>query len=132
MQGRYGEITCPLLLLNSPQDHVVEPDNGDHLAATYGGPVERILLELARKGMDRQAAYVVVQRNAMRMYEEAVDFKTARVTEEITLGKDVEIHIYDDAGHGFENPNNKQGYVQKDADEAYELQTKFFAEKLKK
>jgi len=45
MQGRYGEITCPLLLLNSPQDHVVEPENGDHLAATYGGPVERILLE---------------------------------------------------------------------------------------
>ena len=29
-----------------------------------------ILLELARKGMDRQAAYVIVQRNAMRMYEE--------------------------------------------------------------
>ncbi len=37
-----------------------------------GGVVnsQRILLELARKGMDRQAAYVIVQRNAMRMYEE--------------------------------------------------------------
>ncbi len=44
-----------------------------------GGVVnsQRILLELAKKGMDRQAAYVIVQRNAMRMYEEGVDFKTA-------------------------------------------------------
>jgi len=45
MESRYGEITCPLLLLNSPQDHVVEPENGDFLAATFGGPVERIFLE---------------------------------------------------------------------------------------
>lgn len=44
-----------------------------------GGVVnsQRILLDLARRGMDRQAAYVIVQRNAMRMYEEKVDFKTA-------------------------------------------------------
>ena len=44
-----------------------------------GGVVnsQRLLLELARKGMDRQAAYVVVQRNAMRFFEENVDFKTA-------------------------------------------------------
>ena len=41
----YGRIQIPLLLLNSPQDHVVEPAQGDHLAAAYGGPVERILLE---------------------------------------------------------------------------------------
>jgi adenylosuccinate lyase len=42
-----------------------------------GGVVnsQRILLELARKGMDRQAAYVVVQRNAMKMYEEGVSFR---------------------------------------------------------
>jgi adenylosuccinate lyase len=41
-----------------------------------GGVVnsQRILLELARKGMDRQAAYVIVQRNAMRMYEQGVPF----------------------------------------------------------
>jgi len=44
-----------------------------------GGVVnsQRILLELARRGFDRQRAYVLVQRNAMRMYEEGVDFKTA-------------------------------------------------------
>jgi adenylosuccinate lyase len=44
-----------------------------------GGVVnsQRILLELARKGMDRQAAYVIVQRNAMKMYEEGVDFRSS-------------------------------------------------------
>jgi carboxylesterase len=45
MRDRYGEITCPLLLLTSPQDHVVEPSNGDFLAETFGGPVERISLD---------------------------------------------------------------------------------------
>jgi carboxylesterase len=44
IEGRYGELTCPLLLLNSPQDHVVEPSNADFLAETYGGPVERVSL----------------------------------------------------------------------------------------
>ena len=45
MVDRYGELTCPLLLLTSPQDHVVDPGNGNFLAETYGGPVERISLE---------------------------------------------------------------------------------------
>jgi carboxylesterase len=45
MFERYGEITCPLLLLTSPQDHVVEPSNGDFLAETFGGPMERISLD---------------------------------------------------------------------------------------
>jgi carboxylesterase len=43
--GRLAEITCPLLLVNSVQDHVVEPLNGDHLAEHFGGPLQRILLE---------------------------------------------------------------------------------------
>ena len=44
-----------------------------------GGVVnsQRILLELARKGMDRQAAYVIVQRNAMRMFEHGGTFREA-------------------------------------------------------
>jgi carboxylesterase len=41
----YPSMTIPMLLLNSPQDHVVEPAQGDFLAATYGGPIERIMLE---------------------------------------------------------------------------------------
>jgi adenylosuccinate lyase len=45
-----------------------------------GGVVnsQRLLLELvARKGMDRQAAYAIVQRNAAKTYEEGIDFKSA-------------------------------------------------------
>jgi carboxylesterase len=42
---RFGELHCPLLLMSSPQDHVVDPANADHLASTYGGPVERVTLE---------------------------------------------------------------------------------------
>ena len=41
----YGEMTCPMLLMNSPQDHVVDPAAAEFLAASYGGPVERITLE---------------------------------------------------------------------------------------
>jgi carboxylesterase len=40
-----GKITSPLLLLNSPQDHVVPPPNSDLLAESVTGPVERIALE---------------------------------------------------------------------------------------
>jgi carboxylesterase len=42
---RYGELTMPLLLITSHQDHVVEPANSEHLAATYGGDVEHVWLE---------------------------------------------------------------------------------------
>jgi carboxylesterase len=42
---RYGELTMPLLLITSRQDHVVEPANSEHLAATYGGDVEHVWLE---------------------------------------------------------------------------------------
>src|SRR5690606_15686696 len=36
-----------------------------------------VLLELAKRGVDRQAAYVIVQRNAMRTYSEGIDFLSA-------------------------------------------------------
>ncbi len=44
-----------------------------------GGVVhsQRLLLELARRGVDRQAAYVIVQRNAMRFFETGVAFKAS-------------------------------------------------------
>jgi len=48
----------PLLLLNSPQDHVVEPAQAEHLAAVYGGPLERVTLErsfhVATQDFDRE------------------------------------------------------------------------------
>jgi carboxylesterase len=45
MADRYGELTMPLLLFTSRQDHVVEPAQSEHLAATYGGPVDHRWLE---------------------------------------------------------------------------------------
>jgi carboxymethylenebutenolidase len=48
------------------------------------------------------------------------------------LGKKVDIKIYDDAGHGFENPNNKDGYRADDAADASKRTTEFFAGTLKK
>jgi len=45
LAGEYPRMRQPLLLLSSPQDHVVEPAQGDFLAATYGGPVERVSLD---------------------------------------------------------------------------------------
>jgi carboxylesterase len=40
-----GTIECPVLLMNSPQDHVVPPSSSDILAAGVSGPVERVTLE---------------------------------------------------------------------------------------
>src|SRR6516164_6330453 len=48
-----------------------------------------------------------------------------------TLGKTVEIHIFPDAGHAFENPNNKQGYRADDASQAWKLTADFLAKYLK-
>ena len=40
-----GTIECPVLLMNSPQDHVVPPVSGDIVAERVSGPVERVTLE---------------------------------------------------------------------------------------
>jgi carboxymethylenebutenolidase len=47
------------------------------------------------------------------------------------LGKNVEIKIYPDAGHGFENPVNKDGYRPDDTADAWKRTVKFFATTLK-
>ena len=47
------------------------------------------------------------------------------------LGKTVDIHIFPDAGHAFENPNNKAGYRADDTAEAWKLTTAFIAKYLK-
>jgi carboxymethylenebutenolidase len=47
-------------------------------------------------------------------------------------GKKVDIVVYPDAGHAFENPNNKDGYRPKDAADAWDKTVKFLAETLKK
>jgi carboxymethylenebutenolidase len=48
------------------------------------------------------------------------------------LGKRVEIKIYPDVGHAFENPNNKAGYRPDDAADAWKLTVNFLADTLKK
>jgi len=46
-------------------------------------------------------------------------------------GKKVEIKIYPDAGHAFENPNNKEGYRADDAADAWKRTVAFLAAELK-
>jgi carboxymethylenebutenolidase len=46
-------------------------------------------------------------------------------------GNRVEVVIYPDAGHGFENPNNKTGYRADDAADAWKHTTTFLASTLK-
>ncbi|HXM62543.1 MAG TPA: dienelactone hydrolase family protein [Terriglobales bacterium] len=48
------------------------------------------------------------------------------------LGKKVEIVIYPNAGHAFENPNNKAGYRADDAADAWKRTVDFLAQTLKK
>jgi carboxymethylenebutenolidase len=48
------------------------------------------------------------------------------------LGKKIDIKIYDDAGHAFENPNNKGGYRADDAADAWKRTVDFLAMTLKK
>ena len=47
-------------------------------------------------------------------------------------GKKADIKIYPDAGHAFENPNNKGGYRAVDAADAWQRTVKFLNETLKK
>jgi carboxymethylenebutenolidase len=48
------------------------------------------------------------------------------------LGKKTDIKIYPEAGHAFENPNNKQGYRAEDAADAWKRTIDFLAANLKK
>lgn len=45
LQGRLADITCPVLVLTSPEDHVVPAESSDHLAAAVSGPVRRVSLD---------------------------------------------------------------------------------------
>jgi carboxylesterase len=42
--GRFSELTVPLLLFSSTNDHVVPPADSAHLAAAHGGDVELVTL----------------------------------------------------------------------------------------
>jgi carboxylesterase len=44
-RGDLAKIECPVLIMTSPQDHVVQPSDSDLLAGAVTGPVERVTLE---------------------------------------------------------------------------------------
>jgi carboxylesterase len=67
-----GKIACPVLIMTSTQDHVVEPANSDLLAERVGGPVERVTLE-------RSFHVATVDYDKDLINERAVDF-ARRVT----------------------------------------------------
>ena len=48
------------------------------------------------------------------------------------LGKKIDVKIYPDAGHAFENPNNKGGYREADAQDAWNKAVAFLESTLKK
>jgi adenylosuccinate lyase len=75
-------IACDFMLhrfAGLMQDLRVYPERMLQNLALLRGVIysQSVLLELAKKGMDRQAAYVIVQRNAMKTYEQGIDFKDA-------------------------------------------------------
>jgi len=69
---------------------VVYPENMKRNMALTGGLYfsQRFLLALVDKGVDRQEAYVLVQRNAMPVWEQGKDFK-----EELLNDPDVAKHL---------------------------------------
>ena len=73
MAARYGDLRMPLLLFTSRHDHVVEPSHSEHLAATYGGPVDHRWLErsyhVATMDFDRDVIAVEATAFARRVVE---------------------------------------------------------------
>jgi carboxylesterase len=55
---KYSAIKVPMLLLNSVNDHVVDPKQSDYLVEHYGGNVERVMLarsyHVATQDYDKQ------------------------------------------------------------------------------
>ncbi len=48
------------------------------------------------------------------------------------MGKKIDVKVYDDAGHAFENPNNKDGYRAADAADAWKRIVDFLSSTLQK
>jgi adenylosuccinate lyase len=90
--GPDATVTCDFMLhrfAGLMENLRVYPERMAQNMDALGGVIhsQTLLLELARRGMDRQAAYVLVQRNAMRVYEEGVGFKEALLSDAELLHK---------------------------------------------
>ena len=64
---RLGDVTCAVLIMTSPNDHVVDPTASDLLAEKVSGPVERVALE-------RSFHVATVDYDAELIQERAVEF----------------------------------------------------------
>jgi adenylosuccinate lyase len=64
---------------------IVYPERMKANLEKMGGLIysEAILLLLARKGLSREEAYGIVQKNAMKVWEEGADFKTLLSRDEV-------------------------------------------------
>ena len=73
VQERLADVRCPVLLLTSPQDHVVDPVSSDTLAAGVSGPVRRVALERSYHvaTLDHDAA--LLEREAVAFARHALD-----------------------------------------------------------
>ncbi len=67
LQGELGSVTCPVLVLTSAEDHVVDPANSDTLATSVSGPVERVALE-------RSYHVATLDHDAELIAERAIEF----------------------------------------------------------
>jgi carboxylesterase len=67
LQAVLPNITCPALVMQSPNDHVVDPSSADHVAGLLGGPVERLSL-------DRSFHVATLDYDKELIQERAVDF----------------------------------------------------------
>jgi adenylosuccinate lyase len=86
---------------------VVYPENMKRNLELFGGLVhsERVLLALARKGMAREDAYRLVQRNAMKTWDAGSDFQQSLKADAdvAKLLSTAEIDACFDLGHHFAN-----------------------------
>ena len=70
---RLGQITSPVLVVTSTQDHVVPPENSDIIAAKVAGPVERLRCE-------RSYHVVTMDYDKQMVIDATVDFATKVTT----------------------------------------------------
>jgi adenylosuccinate lyase len=77
---------------------LVYPQNMAKNLAKTGGLIysQRVLLALVEKGVSREEAYGLVQRNAMRVWEEGADYKTL-LREDADVGRYLSAAEIDDA-----------------------------------
>jgi carboxylesterase len=67
LQALLANIACPALVMQSPNDHIVDPSSADHVAGLLGGPVERLSL-------DRSFHVATLDYDKELIQERAVDF----------------------------------------------------------